>query len=296
MKFMANIEFNKACLASQYHMWFQGETPILICYGVCIMKIYIVDDESAVLAYLNEELQLALNELKIEADIVSFKFPTALLEQARIAPPDIVFLDIEMPVMNGIELARELMNIKNNINIIFATGYGEYAIDALNLYASGYILKPSDKDQIIKSLMHLRFAVSDDKPVKIITFGNFDVFVNGTPVKFRSQKSKELLAFLVDRQGASITRKEAAAILYEDQDYTRYVQKSLCRIANYLAEDMEKAGASNIFVNGEGSYSILLNNTDCDLIEYNKDPNSVKVTGEYMEQYSWGEYRKGMFL
>lgn len=250
------------------------------------MLVYAIDDEKAALYYLEE----AIRECLPEEEIVTFDNPTKLLEAFKGRQADVVFCDIEMPVMNGIELAKELTKIREKLNIVFVTGFSEYAMDALNVYASGYVMKPCDVEDVKKALTRLRYPISKD--VKVKTFGNFDVFVKGVAVKFRSPKSKELLAYLVDREGALVSRMEAAAILYED-DFSRIIQQQLSHNAKRLQEDLESSGVKGLF-NIDNGYSVDLSNVDCDLVSFLKDDESVKYLGEYMEQYSWAEYRKAV--
>lgn len=254
------------------------------------MVIYAADDEKAALYYLTE----AIEECLPDAEICSFLKQYELIDAIRRKRPDIIFLDVEMPGMNGIELARQINQLAPKVNIIFVTGYENYALKAFEVYASAYLLKPVDTEELKNALGRLRYPVTEERKITARTFGNFDLFINGRPITFRSDKEKELIAFLIDRNGATVTRKEAAGILYEDSDYTRYIQKELCRIARYLAEDLAGAGIqeNEIFYSDNG-YRVDMNRIECDLKEYMEGKDRQTWSGEYMEQYSWGEYRKG---
>ncbi len=74
-----------------------------------------------------------------------------------------VFLDIELLVSNGLILAKKLTEINPEINIIFITEHQEYALDALNLFCSGFVLKPLTKEKLKKQLEHLRFPIKYSK-------------------------------------------------------------------------------------------------------------------------------------
>ncbi len=69
--------------------------------------------------------------------------------------PDVVFLDIEMPDMSGIEVARQLAKFDNPPLIVFATAYDDYAIEAFELGAVDYILKPFEEKRIAKTIMRI---------------------------------------------------------------------------------------------------------------------------------------------
>jgi len=253
------------------------------------MIIYAVDDEKLALEMLIE----SINEVTSNATIKGFRKPKELLAESIKVTPDIVFLDVEMPGMNGVDLAKELQALKKNINIIFVTGYSEYMSDAMNMFASGYIMKPVDAKQIEKQMLHLRYEISKEKEIKIKTFGNFAVYKNDNPVNFRYFKSKEMLAYLVDRNGAIISRKELAAVLMEEGNFTRNEQKKLSRWVQELEEDLQNAGIERIFVREKSGYCVNVEEFDCDLYEFLKGKKKL-FQGEYMEEYSWGENFKSI--
>ena len=150
----------------------------------------------------------------------------AFAEETRI---DVAFLDVEMAVTSGVQLAQRLTLYQPQINIIFATGFGQYRDSAFDLHASGYLMKPITAEKVRVELAHLRYPVHGKKRVQVQTFGNFDVFLDGRPVKFKYSKTKELFAYLVDRKGAMCTVGEMMSVLFEeDQGHETYF-KSLRR-------------------------------------------------------------------
>ncbi len=72
--------------------------------------------------------------------------------------PDVVFLDIEMPILNGIDMMSAIDNI--NFKVIFTTAYNQYAVRAIKLSAVDYLLKPIDKDELILAIEKLRKEIS----------------------------------------------------------------------------------------------------------------------------------------
>ena len=81
------------------------------------------------------------------------------LELVAQFPPDVIFLDVEMPGLNGLEVAQWLNTFRPQTNIVFITGHAEYALSALELYASGFLLKPLEVDAVKKQLAALRYPV-----------------------------------------------------------------------------------------------------------------------------------------
>ena len=151
------------------------------------MNILAVDDEYFAL----ELMRSALSEVAAGASVYLCRDVESALNTAMEKKIDVAFLDIHMPGKNGIELARELKMIHPKINIVFATGFSEYMKEGIDLRASGYLLKPVTPEAVKEELKNLRNPIewSVKKRVKILTFGNFDVFIDGQPLKFERKQS-----------------------------------------------------------------------------------------------------------
>ena len=116
------------------------------------MKILAIDDSPPALDVLTD----AIREAQPNAEVFPFDDPFKLLYFAKKTPCDIAFLDIQMPEMNGLETAMALKKIKPSVNIIFVTAYSQYAIEAMKLRASGYVLKPATKEAVEREIENLR--------------------------------------------------------------------------------------------------------------------------------------------
>ena len=146
------------------------------------MKILLVDDESLQLRRLEELVRAILSE----AQIFAFSNPLEALKKGKEEDIDIAFLDIEMPILNGIMLAKELKAIYPSINIIFVTAYDTFAREAMRIHASGYITKPVSAAKVKDEIEGLRFPVEmpSSKRMRVKCFGNFEVYFDGVPVEF----------------------------------------------------------------------------------------------------------------
>ena len=100
-----------------------------------IMKILLVDDEELQLIRLTDAVKKVLPE---GSDFLCYTNPVLAWEENQNTPIDIAFLDIEMPKINGIQLAKKLKSVSPQVNIIFVTAYDNYALDAYRMHASGY--------------------------------------------------------------------------------------------------------------------------------------------------------------
>ena len=167
------------------------------------MRILCLDDEELAL----QMLEMCVKKAKPEAEVWSFDDQDALLEDAEESGCDVAFLDIHMRGMNGVEVAKRLKEINRKMNIIFVTGFSEYKADAMDMKASGYIMKPVTVEDVKEELDNLRFQIGmvpkSDALLRVRCFGNFDVFTpKGDLVHFERSKSKEVFAYLIHKQGA----------------------------------------------------------------------------------------------
>ena len=250
------------------------------------MKILLADDEELQLLRLKDAVQKALPS---GTDILCYTNPVLAWEENKETPVDVAFLDIEMPVYNGIVLAKKLKKVNPQVNVIFVTAYNEYALDAYNIHASGYVTKPVNANKISAEIEGLRYPVQikPTNKLQVKCFGNFEVFYNGDPIKFSRSKSKELFAYLIDREGAEVNINELNAVLWEED------HKSYCR--NLIADiqtTLKNVGAEDVFIKRRNGCYIDPTKLDCDAYAYKKDdPDAVRAyRGEYMAQYPWAEF------
>ena len=254
------------------------------------MHILATDDEQSALNVLIG----AIKDVVPKATVHGFRNPLEAVEFMKETKCDVAFLDIQMRGMSGIILARKLKEIYPKVNIIFVTGYSQYANEAFALHASGYVYKPVTAEKIVSEMENLRTPVKwKETGIVVKTFGEFELVVNGEEISFGREKAKEVLAYLVDKQGKSATRKELANVLFEREDYSRNTQNYLSKIIKELVNVLERVGADNILKRGLNSYSVDVDAFGCDLYDYESDnatPDELnRFQGEYMNQYSWAE-------
>lgn len=257
------------------------------------MNILAVDDEYFAL----ELMKRALEEVASGATVYLCRDVRSALETATGTRMDVAFLDIHMPEKNGVELARELKLLNPKVNIVFATGFSEYMKEGIDLRMSGYIMKPVTPEAVRIELENLRNPIewSPEKRIKILTFGNFDVFVDGNPLKFERKQAKEILAYLVDKRGTSATYPELAAMLWEDEEYDRTKQKNLQVYIASLVKTLHGVEVRDLIL--KNRQGILLNTriVDCDYYRFLEgDVRAINsFTGQYMNAYSWAEFTVG---
>ncbi len=256
------------------------------------MKIIVVDDEFLAL----EDFEDTCREIGITDEIKKFNNPLDALGYVAKNRVDIAFLDIEMPIVKGIELAKRIKALSRNTRIIFTTGYGEYALDAFAVDAVDYVMKPYNPEVIKRAYdkaMLVRDVVADNH-VFIKTFGFFDVFVDGKSVNFTSAKSKELMALLVDRNGGTVNTEQAISVLWEGRKYDETVQSLFRKVLKSLRTSLDEAGILDILVDNRNQRSVDKTKFVCDYYDLldNGKTESTKYFGKYMEQYQWAQATK----
>ncbi len=257
------------------------------------MLIFAVDDERTALNILTR----AIAEAAPDAELNAFQTVSDVLSRldGGDVPPDVAFLDIEMPGMTGIELARRIKLRAPKVNIVFVTGYSQYALDAMSLRPSGYVMKPVDHKQIRGELQNLRNPPSrteQEKRIRVQCFGDFEVFVDGRAVAFTRSKSKEMLAYLVDRRGASCVSAKIAGALWEDGVYDRARQKLFSTIFTDMVKSLRQVNAAHIVKKTNNMIAVDPKAFDCDFyLALSGDTVSINsFMGEYMAAYSWAEF------
>lgn len=249
------------------------------------MTILAVDDEKLLLMALEN----AIKEAVPEATVVSFRKATEALAYTEENQAEVAFLDIRMRGMDGLELARRMLEIDPRINIIFCTGYDEYVSEAFReIRCNGYITKPVDAQKVANEMQHLRVPldISAKKKVRFQCFGNFEVFADGMPMQFERAKTKELLAYLVNANGAVCTNSEIIVNLWEDdENHDSYFKKLRLDLLNTL----ERYGCSDILYRQRGGIGVVTERVECDYYDWKKT-NTGKYPGEYMKQYLWSMY------
>ena len=253
------------------------------------MHLICVDDEELVLR-LTEAL---CREILPDSEVNGFLRANEALDWTAGHKVDIALLDIDMPGMNGLLLAARIKELSPDTAIIFVTGYAEYAVEAFSMHVAGYLLKPVNKERLAEEIRYALDSHPAHAPahISVQSFGNFDLLVDGKAVAFARSKAKELLAYLVDRQGSNITRAEASGILWEDSFYDRALQKQLDVIIRSLRSTLDANGIGDLLEIQRGYLRIRPEMLDCDLYRFMAgDIDAVNAyRGEYMTAYPWAE-------
>ena len=243
-----------------------------------------VDDEVLMLGALVK----AVNASPDIATVEKFSDCEMALEFVKNNAVDIAFLDINMRGMGGLALAEKIIAMRPDCKIVFCTGYEEYALSAFKLHASGYLMKPISAEDVQKEIDNIKGLRQKEKLLTVRCFGNFEVYSKGEKVAFKRLKSKELFAFLIDRNGAGMTAKQICAILFPDDMDDSKNAAYLRQLVLDLKNTLRAVGAESVLRHETPCYRIDTTLIQCDYISY-LETGKPEFHGEYMMQYSWAE-------
>lgn len=267
------------------------------------MLIFAVDNEPTMLM----DSGRAIRKAAPEAKLMCFERAANALDaiRSRGLYPEIVFSAIEMPGISGLEFAVELRKASPDTRIVFVTNFSHYALDAFQVRAQGYLIKPLTPKQVRKELDALPSApVSPDAPasasqpdkLQVQCFGCFEVFWKGEPLIFARRQTKELFAYLVNRRGATCTTEEVISALWGDVSDLKNAKH---RIRNYIADlrkTLKGIGMEDVLIRRRQNIAIRTKLLDCDYYRLlDSDVESIKAyRDDFMPKYSWAETTTGM--
>ena len=248
-----------------------------------------VDDEYPMLQALADAVKASPDIRQLH----TFSACSAALEWLEANAADVAFLDISMRGMGGLALAERIRQLQPACKIVFCTGYEQYALDAIHLRCSGYLIKPITAQAVQRELEHIKQQPRRDTRLTVKCFGSFEVLCNGQALSFKRTKAKELLAVLIDRNGAGMTGKQICAVLWpedsddaKNMDYFRHLMQD-------LRNTLEAAGAGDVLCCEQYRYRIDPALISCDYHSY-LQYGAPAFFGEYMTQYSWAEATCGL--
>ncbi len=192
-------------------------------------RVMLVEDEFHLLNYL-KNMFIELDEFEV---VGAYDNPEEALSEFPVLLPEVVFLDIEMPILNGIEAARRMLHMKNDVKIIFTTAYTQYSLDAFEVEAIDYLLKPigpKDINRVIKRLSKYQIhakeypvkkvRVTSDLPARC--FGRYEVKnKDGKIVKWPTKKTEEVFAYLLTHQQTHISKWSLVDMIWPDMEEGR---------------------------------------------------------------------------
>ncbi|GIN85107.1 DNA-binding response regulator [Heyndrickxia sporothermodurans] len=277
------------------------------------MKAILVDDEVLALGYLEKLL------IQIDSTVEIRKFVDPLLAKEEILKNvvDVVFLDINLPEMNGIELAEQLIEGKPDLPIIFITAYRDYAIKAFEINALDYLVKPFTMERLSTTLNRIQKQIDPNNELNIQQNGKLYLTLfnqvslkrdDGTEIEliWRTKKTEELFLYLLSHNGKFVRKSFLVEILWPDNE-TEKVYSYLYTAIYHIRKVIKEYSDFLQLKNTADGYTLLLNNVELDTVKFEKKMNNIPAickktealyelaltiyTGEYLQEYDywWAE-------
>lgn len=275
-----------------------------------MLKTVLIDDERLAL----RGLEYMLKKYEKIQIVAMFTNPMEAIDAVEAIKPDIVFLDISMPQAHGIDVASAILARYNKTEIVFITAYNQYAIEAFEINALDYLLKPVSLERLDKTINRLLVQHTEFKKVEkqlhIRFFGGFHLFWEDEyNIKWRTEKNKELFLFLVENRNRSISKYEILDKLWSEDDPERSV-KQLYNGIYYIRKNLTNYGIESEHINIDGNYKLTLGKVCFDVDRFNilrgkidiLTPEETKelidcLRGEYLEgyYYLWTEIERDKY-
>ncbi|WP_208588462.1 response regulator [Gracilibacillus suaedae] len=185
------------------------------------MNVILFDDEAPALDFLEHQLNLVRSVNVIGK--YSHTNIQAIKETIKLA--DVVFLDIKMPELNGLELAEKILEVKPSLPIIFVTAYDEYAIQAFELNALDYLLKPVQLDRLKKTVKRIELFIKykskeiqeTSEHLTINVLGEFTFQLNNFHpeiISWRTTNAQQLFLYLLHHHDQIVSKSELIELLF----------------------------------------------------------------------------------
>jgi len=221
-----------------------------------------------------------------------FESAREALDYAGENPIELAFLDVAMPAINGIELAKRLRAIRPDILVVFVSAYDEYIWDFNQIGGDYYIIKPYSRETLEMVMERIRLiAHRQRKELYIQTFGRFVVLRGGEPIHLTG-KAKEILALVVTRRGREISNEEIYNTIWEGRTYSNSNMSVFYNALGRLRQALKAESLEKLLISTPRGQMVDTSMFDCDYYAW-QDKNIEqrdKFDGEFLSEYSWGEY------
>jgi two-component system, LytTR family, response regulator len=230
-----------------------------------MLRAIIVDDEELSVKRLKRILSQS-GEIEVND---TFLDPTEAYEFVKGNSIDVAFLDISMPDTNGMKLSTLLHELDESIDVVFVTGYDEYALQAFELSAVDYLLKPVTAQRLTKTLEKIKKmnrGVTVQPVIEVLLFNGLKIYrrtQDREPIKLRSPKTEELFAFLISK--GTVSREEIIDTLWsglEPEKALKNLNSTLYYIRKAFGTSFIKANRTEISIEERSIY--------CDLYEFER--------------------------
>ncbi|AFM43340.1 response regulator containing CheY-like receiver and SARP domains [Desulfosporosinus acidiphilus SJ4] len=243
-----------------------------------MIKCIIVDDEW----YNLEEISKLVAKTGFMSVEGKYQNPVRALEEVTVISPQVAFIDIGMLEMDGITLAEKLMEKEPSMRIVFITAWDQYAIQAFDLNALDYVMKPIKLERFqrmaakIQKEVQLKVSLQSSSDLKIKCFDQLEVSIGDNPVKWERAKAEELFAYLLMNHGRYIHKDTIIQDLWPGYEYAKalaILQTSICKIRSVFSRNKREVTLNF----NRGKYCLSISRAECDYLEAEKVLSQYKT-------------------
>lgn len=251
------------------------------------MRIIIVDDEPLALEFL----AVQIGKIK-DAEISKFTHFSIDEHDHFIREADIIFLDIEMPGKNGLQLADQILEFNPDLEIVFVTAYNEYAVQAFELNALDYIVKPVQLERLEKTFERIEinkatkeYPVSSSLHINVCGELIFKQEGKNEYPRWRTAKAQELFLFLLHHAGITIRKSEIVELHWPDFEVERAFSQLYTTIYN-IRRTLNEFNKHLTIKSIQDGYTLILKNVFVDIVEWEgKIMNAPPIHIETIDDY-----------
>ena len=255
------------------------------------MRIAIIDNDT----FMLRDCAKLIKKVRPQDEVFIFEIGLDLLQFIMEKSCEVLFIEPYLEDIDGAMLIKEIKEILPKVNIIFLTEYDSFYRIAMEVRASGYVLKPLREQDVKEEMQNLRFApeLKTNVLVQVFCFGSFEVkTMSGEEIRFERKKSKELFAYLIHKKGNECTLKEAAAILFEDEVYDEKLQNYMQKIISSMMKTFRKYEVEEIILKEFNSMKVDIEKIECDYYRFIQIGAELNFEQEqaYLENYTWADF------
>ncbi|WAA09979.1 response regulator [Fervidibacillus albus] len=245
------------------------------------MRIILVDDETLALYHMEK----LLNDIGNISIVGKFSNPFDGLDATIREQPDVVFLDINMPELSGIEFAERIQSVYPKIIIVFVTAYDEYAVKAFEMNAIDYVVKPIQKKRLAETVHRLMKRVNPQMDssehsgmvccFQTLRFKRSMWDSNYLDVHWRTAKARELFSFLIQHRKRPVRKDTLLELLWPEFDEKKGFAQLYIAIYQ-IRKTLSSINMGITISSFDNSYMLELNEVKLDIEEWEKGMSTLK--------------------
>ena len=257
------------------------------------MNVLLIDDEYLALHYL-EKLLTEVSDVNV---VGTYTNPHEGLEAVLQKKPDLVFLDIEMPELNGIMIAERVQQLLPGTRIAFVTAFNEYAVKAFELHAIDYIVKPVQRERLASTFQRISKEIQPiavpaivPKSAMVCTFQALSFVWEGEvpeeiPTRWRTSKVRGVFAFLLHHRGTIVRKDLLLELFWPEIDSERGFMQ-LYSTVYQIRKTISSVDFNIVIVNHDSGYRLDMNGVKFEVDEWENDVRDLpRITEETFQQH-----------